>query len=222
MHGLREGDRVEVSLPRNHFALVPSAGRTLLFAGGIGITPILAMAEQLARAGTDFELHYCTRSRERTAFLDRISNSRFASRVHFHFSDGPAGSRFDPALAIGRPDAGTHLYVCGPAGYMDKIIGTAAQLGWQDTNVHREYFSGSAEGPASGTIHVRAHGGTVPAFTVDLPAQTPLLLVSPTPGATIGARDLKVSWTSDPNADFAIVVVDGVDKEVRCSVPTDG
>ena len=83
-----------------------------------------------------------------------------------------------------------------------------------------EYFSGSAEGPASGTIHVRAHGGTVPAFTVDLPAQTPLLLVSPTPGATIGARDLKVSWTSDPNADFAIVVVDGVDKEVRCSVPT--
>ena len=157
MHGLREGDRVEVSLPRNHFALVPSAGRTLLFAGGIGITPILAMAEQLARAGTDFELHYCTRSRERTAFLDRISNSRFASRVHFHFSDGPAGSRFDPSLAIGRPDAGTHLYVCGPAGYMDKIIGTAAQLGWQDTNVHREYFSGSA-----------AHAETDTAFELKL------------------------------------------------------
>jgi vanillate O-demethylase ferredoxin subunit len=144
MHALRPGASIEVSAPKNHFALEEGAARSLLFAGGIGITPLLAMAEQLAAEGADFELHYCTRSRERAAFLERIAGSRFADRVRFYFSDGPAGQQFDALAALGQPSPGTHLYVCGPTGYMDAVIATAAGLGWRDANVHREYFSGTA------------------------------------------------------------------------------
>jgi vanillate O-demethylase ferredoxin subunit len=157
MHALQAGATLEVSQPKNHFPLAQPAGRSLLFAGGIGITPILAMAEQLAASGADFELHYCTRSRERTAFMQRIAESRFAGRTRLHFSDGPDAEPFDPAAALGRPEPGTHLYVCGPSGYMDAVIGAATRLGWAQENIHREYFSGAL-----------AHGDTDTAFDLKL------------------------------------------------------
>ena len=62
MHTLRDGDRLRIGLPRNHFPLDPGASRSVLLAGGIGITPMLAMAEHLAARGSDFVLHYCARS----------------------------------------------------------------------------------------------------------------------------------------------------------------
>jgi vanillate O-demethylase ferredoxin subunit len=89
------GDELQISLPKNHFPLAPDAKRHVLLAGGIGITPILCMAERLALVGGDFELHYCVRSRERTAFLERIANSSFGPRVQFHFDDGPREQRLD-------------------------------------------------------------------------------------------------------------------------------
>src|SRR3546814_12841931 len=67
-----------ISPPRNHFPLV-DARRTLLFAGGIGVTPLLCMAQRLAKAGADFQLHYCVRTPERTAFRDEIASSGFRS-----------------------------------------------------------------------------------------------------------------------------------------------
>src|SRR5690606_12814496 len=66
---VQAGDLLRISLPRNRFPLVP-AGRSLLFAGGIGITPLLCMARSLSAAGADFELHYSCRARDRAAFLD--------------------------------------------------------------------------------------------------------------------------------------------------------
>ncbi|MGZ5200175.1 MAG: PepSY domain-containing protein [Telluria sp.] len=193
MHALREGARVEVSAPKNHFPLAQGANRSLLFAGGIGITPILAMAEQLASTGADFELYYCTRSKERTAFLERIASSRFASRVHFHFSEGPAAQQFDPVAAIGRPAPGAHLYVCGPNGYMDAVIKTAAGLGWQDANVHREYFSGTA-----------AHADTDTAFDLKL------------------ARSGKVVHVAKGQTALEALAACGVDVQVSCGEGTCG
>src|SRR3546814_11061599 len=97
-----QGDLVEISPPRNHLPLV-DARRTLLFAGGIGVTPLLCMAQRLAKAGADFQLHYCVRTPERTAFRDEIASSDFASRVRFHYDDGPADQRLDLAsVQIGR------------------------------------------------------------------------------------------------------------------------
>src|SRR5690606_20828712 len=76
---IQVGDTLQISAPRNHFELVHEK-RTLLFAGGIGVTPILCMARRLSQIGADFDMHYCTRSRERTAFHDAITGSSFADK----------------------------------------------------------------------------------------------------------------------------------------------
>lgn len=141
MFAVVEGDDMRISEPRNHFGLDGSARRTLLFAGGIGVTPILSMAERLAAIGADFEMHYCARSRSRCAFYDHIQASSFARRVHFHFDDGSDAQKLDIDRALGQPDPGTHVYVCGPTGYIDFVLNTAAAKGYIDQHVHREYFT---------------------------------------------------------------------------------
>ncbi|WP_151448647.1 PDR/VanB family oxidoreductase [Lacisediminimonas profundi] len=142
--GIGEGDIIEVSEPRNLFPLM-SARKTLLFAGGIGVTPLLSMTEQLSKTGSDFSLHYCTRSIERTAFRDRIAASRFADQVHFHLDDGAAAQRLDLQALLGHPDADTNLYVCGPAGFIEYVTGTARTLGWPARCLHVEYFTAAPQ-----------------------------------------------------------------------------
>jgi vanillate O-demethylase ferredoxin subunit len=145
---LKAGDRLEISAPRNHFPLVPGARRTLLFAGGIGITPIICMAEQLAAAGDDFELHYCARAPERAAFRQRIAGSGYAHRVHFHYSE--AGRAIDLPAVLAAFDDQAHLYVCGPAGFMDAVLECAQAQGWRAGQLHREYFGAGAPSQAGG------------------------------------------------------------------------
>jgi vanillate O-demethylase ferredoxin subunit len=142
---VQEGDTIEISEPRNHFQLAHGTRRSLLLAGGIGITPILCMAERLANSGADFEMHYCTRSPQRTAFLQRIRQSSFGPRVHFHFGNGPAEQRLDLDTVLQRPIAGTHLYVCGPSGFMDSVLKAARRKGWPEQQLHREFFSSSVQ-----------------------------------------------------------------------------
>jgi vanillate O-demethylase ferredoxin subunit len=146
---LNEGDTLTISAPKNHFALAHVARRHLLLAGGIGITPILCMAERLAVMGADFELHYCTRSKERTAFAQRIAASSFAQRVAHHFDDGPASQKLDIAALLATPQPGTHLYVCGPKGFMDAVLFTARGAGWPELQLHFEFFSAAPTASAS-------------------------------------------------------------------------
>jgi vanillate O-demethylase ferredoxin subunit len=141
---IREGDVISISEPKNHFPLVP-AKRTLLFAGGIGVTPILCMAERLAHTGADFEMHYCTRSLERTAFHGRIMASSFAGRVHFHFDAGPEEQKLVLPSLIAVPDPDTHIYVCGPGGFIEHVVNTAKGLGWSAAQIHLEYFAAKAQ-----------------------------------------------------------------------------
>lgn len=139
---LRIGDVLEISAPRNHFPLAHAGERSLLLAGGIGVTPILCMAERLSAVGVDFEMHYCTRNRDRTAFTSYIANSGFASRVHFHFDDGADLQRLDiPALLNTRGCCDTHIYVCGPKGFMDMVLAEARRQGWPEARLHYEFFS---------------------------------------------------------------------------------
>src|SRR3546814_14261933 len=100
---VQQGDTLTISQPRNLFALARDARRSIVFAGGIGVTPILAMAERLAQLDAPFELHYCGRSRSRTAFLDRISSSHFSKQAHFHFVDGPEEQRIDVKASLASP-----------------------------------------------------------------------------------------------------------------------
>jgi vanillate monooxygenase ferredoxin subunit len=142
---IREGQRIRIGAPRNRFTLVP-AQRSLLIAGGIGITPLLCMAEQLSREGAAFEMHYCTRSPERTAFAGRIAASAFADHVTVHHDDGPAEQRLDLQLALPLPHDETHLYVCGPRGFIDWVCRTASEAGWAPAQIHFEHFAGQEPG----------------------------------------------------------------------------
>ena len=137
---VQEGDVMTLSVPRNHFALAHEARRHLLLAGGIGVTPILCMAERLAHTGADFEMHYATRSPQRTAFRQRIAASCFAAQVHLHHDDGDAAQKLDLQTLLARPEPATHLYVCGPRGFMDAVLGTARTAGWPEAQIHYEFF----------------------------------------------------------------------------------
>jgi vanillate O-demethylase ferredoxin subunit len=138
---VNEGDTLQISAPKNHFPLAHEAQKSLLVAGGIGVTPILCMAERLTIAGADFEMHYCTRSRDRTAFHGRIQQSSFAPKVQFHFDDGVAQQKLDISTLLHSRLPGTHLYVCGPKGFMDAVLDTARVKGWPDDHLHYEFFS---------------------------------------------------------------------------------
>lgn len=162
---LAEGSAIRISEPRNHFALVP-AGKSILFAGGIGVTPILCMAERLAASGACFEMHYCARSRERTAFVDRLSVSSFSDRVHLHFDDEEAEQRLNTKAVLASPSEDTHLYVCGPKGFMDHVMGTAREAMWPESHIHFEYFAGQVQA-LSGTeggfqIRIASSGRVIP------------------------------------------------------------
>jgi vanillate O-demethylase ferredoxin subunit len=151
MHdGVREGDTLTISEPRNHFALAHEARKSLLLAGGIGVTPIVCMAERLAVMGADFEMHYVSRSRERMAFVDRIQGSTFAGKVKLHFDDGAAEQKLDLPSVLAKPEADTHLYVCGPKGFMDAVLSTARAQGWDESQLHWEFFAGVDATPRSG------------------------------------------------------------------------
>lgn len=158
-----EGDVIEISAPRNLFAIEPSK-RSLLFAGGIGITPIIAMADQLEREGRDFALHYSTRTAARAAFRDRIAGSSYAARAFHHFDDRPE-TRLDVAALLATPDERANLYVCGPDGFMNHVLGTARALGWPEARLHSERFSAavtqSAE-DAAFELEIEGSGQIVP------------------------------------------------------------
>jgi len=141
MHdNVAEGDLLRISAPKNHFPLAQGATHSVLLAGGIGVTPILCMAEGLAAAGAAFNMHYCVRSPERAAFRKRIACSSFASQVAFHFDDGTAAQKLQLVNVLSAPQAGVHLYVCGPKGFMDAVLGTARGAGWPEDQLHCEFF----------------------------------------------------------------------------------
>ncbi|MCX8502137.1 MAG: PDR/VanB family oxidoreductase [Alphaproteobacteria bacterium] len=155
---LQPGTELKISAPRNNFPLAESARHSMLLAGGIGVTPMLAMAQRLKSLGKPFELHYCIRSRARAAFLLLIEASGLKEFVHFHYDDGYAQNRFDAQASL-KPAADTHLYVCGPGGFMDYILGAARANGWSESLLHVEYFGAKptpANAAPTGSFRVRA------------------------------------------------------------------
>jgi vanillate O-demethylase ferredoxin subunit len=146
MHELRKGDSVRISKPRNRFRVSPDARRHVLVAGGIGITPLLAMSYELDAAGAPYEMHYCARTRADAAFADELDGD---PRIVFHFDDGPEDQRFTVATDVGRPESDTAVYVCGPAGFMDFVITSAANAGWESSSIHLERFTPSEAAAAS-------------------------------------------------------------------------
>ena len=141
----REGRQVFVSRPVNHFPLREDASLSLLMAGGIGVTPLIAMAHRLHRIGSPFELHYSVASRRSAGFLQELADAPWQTQVHLHIKD--EGRHADLSALIPPYQSGMQLYTCGAARYMDAVFDTALQKGWPEEALHREYFS-VPEGPA--------------------------------------------------------------------------
>lgn len=137
MHALKVNDRLRISAPRNRFPL-DTVRRHALFAGGIGITPVLAMLRQLEREGGDYALHYCARSRARAAFMSELEDN---PRVTLHFDDEEPDQILDVGRDLGDPRPDTAVYVCGPGGFMDHVLGKAEALGWPPRALHKERFA---------------------------------------------------------------------------------
>jgi ferredoxin-NADP reductase len=140
MHrAFREGRQVFVSRPLNHFPLHEQAGFSLLFAGGIGVTPLISMAHRLHALGKPFTLHYSAASRGSAGFVAEMQSAPWADRVMWHFKD--EGARADLQALTPDRRAGWQLYTCGGPRYMDAVFAAAAARGWPEDALHREYFS---------------------------------------------------------------------------------
>jgi ferredoxin-NADP reductase len=132
------GDRLTVTQPINLFPFDHRGRKHLLFAGGIGITPFIAMMAQMAQEGRNFELHYAVRTRSHGAYWQELAERYGASRVKIYCD---AEKLFIPVEDIlSRQPLGTHMYVCGPAGMIDAVLGKGKALGWPRQNMHFERF----------------------------------------------------------------------------------
>jgi len=168
MHGLREGDALAIEPPRNDFPLAPHAAEHVLIAGGIGLTPLLAMATELSRQGARFRLWALARTRARLPFADRLAALPPAA-VQIHVSN--EHGRLDLAQAFAGLDADGHVYVCGPRALIESVLDAARAAGLAPAHVHAERFGAGAA------------AATDRAFDVELRASRMQLRIEP--GQTI-------------------------------------
>jgi vanillate O-demethylase ferredoxin subunit len=183
-----------ISAPQSVSAASGRAG--LLLAAGIGITPLYAMALQLKAAGTPFTLHYYVRNRESAAFARELSGSVSASFIP------PARAQRWQHLPVA--ESGLHAWICGPAGFMEKVREVATAKGWDDAHLHSEAFQPA---PAAG-------GETGEIFTVKLASTGSAgrcLRIKPSPRCC-----RKMAWTVPLSCEMGICgacltpVIDGV------------
>lgn len=139
MHdNLRVRDVVSISYPRNNFGLINDAKKHVLLAGGIGVTPLKAMAHYLESTGEDYELHYCAKGEDHAAFREEFAAQVEKGKVIFHFDGGNPRDGLDIVKLLEEHVEGTHVYYCGPAGFM-AACAKAAQH-WPRDAVHFEHF----------------------------------------------------------------------------------
>lgn len=131
-------DIVAASLPRNNFPLVTEGKKYILLAGGIGVTPLKSMVHALEHLGKDYELHYCAKGPEFVAFREVFEPLVQAGRVVFHFDGANPAERLDIGTLLQTYTPGTHLYYCGPGGFMSACRNATAH--WPEGSFHYEHF----------------------------------------------------------------------------------
>ena len=149
---VREGDVLAISEPRNNFPLRRDALQTIFIAGGIGITPLLAMAQTLEHAGLGYELNYFAENREQLAFPERLALLGDRVKTHLALSPPAAQDRMRGLLSGYRPHM--QVYVCGPGPMLNAGRQIAAEQGWPENTVHFEYFKNTRVVDASTTFEV--------------------------------------------------------------------
>ena len=169
---VREGDVLAISEPRNNFPLRRDSLKTILVAGGIGITPMLAMAQALERMRLEYELHCFAQSSGHLAFgevLDGLGES-----VIRHLGLSPDETVAEIRRLVAERGPHTHLYVCGPGPMLESTRREAAGAGWPDETVHFEYFKNTTEIDDSSTFEVALARS---ALTVTVPSGATILEV---------------------------------------------
>lgn len=156
-----QGSILPVSVPRNNFELYPRASAFLFIAGGIGITPILSMMRQLRRTGSaPFNLIYCTRDAEATAF-ERTLETEFPGLITLHHDHGDIEQAYDFWPVFETPGK-THVYCCGPRGLMDAVADMSGH--WPSGTIHFESFGVDASAWAANeafSVHLQRSGNTI-------------------------------------------------------------
>ena len=137
---LNVNDTIKLSPPANLFSLQPSTGAALLLAGGIGVTPLLAMAWELHHQQKEFELHICVRETGRMPFHEEYNQWPFADRVHVYVDDQISQKKPDLTNLLDKQDNNLQIYTCGPAGFMKMVRTTATQNGIPESQIHQEHF----------------------------------------------------------------------------------
>jgi phthalate 4,5-dioxygenase reductase subunit len=163
------GAELPVAAPVNNFALTRSSAGYLFVAGGIGITPIMAMIRELLVTGGRFNLYYCTRSVAATAFRDELAVPELRGKVTIHHDGGDLTQALDLWPIVERPQ-GRHLYCCGPRGLMQAVRDMTGH--WSPSAVHFESFADAAPRPDDRPFTVRlARSGR----TIEVPAGVTIL-----------------------------------------------
>jgi phthalate 4,5-dioxygenase reductase subunit len=136
---VKTGDTLIVAAPVNDFGLPPRAQDFLFIAGGIGITPIMAMIREVRAQNKRFRLFYCTRSPEMTAFRDELSALEFKDSVTIYYDGGDLARALDLKPILAERKNREHMYCCGPRPLMEAV--RAMTDHWSSAAVHFEAFS---------------------------------------------------------------------------------
>lgn len=140
MHALQPGDAVGIGGPRNHFVLRQSRQHVTLIGGGIGATPIVAMARHLGLQGADFRVVYLTRSRADAALDGAFAALDLGGAYHLHCDD--TDGRYDLAALMRSMPVDGDLYCCGPEPMLDAVLDAGRQL--RGGTIHFERFAAAA------------------------------------------------------------------------------
>ena len=177
---VREGDVLAISEPRNNFPLRRDATRTVLIAGGIGITPLLSMARFLDKSSLPYELHYFARNADNVAFASELSVLH--GRIEQHLGLDVEAVRARISTLLGPWQFANHVYICGPGPMLELVRDTASDLGWPDEAIHFEYFQNTTEIDASSAFDVELARS---AMTLHVPAGKTILEVMREAGLTV-------------------------------------
>ncbi|MCY1424277.1 Carnitine monooxygenase reductase subunit [compost metagenome] len=150
------GSELTISTPNNMFAIDPAAGRHVLIAGGIGITPFMSQMHELRANGADYELHYAFRAPEHGAFQGELADGPHGHRVNFYIDS--LDRKLDLAALYAGLDESAHVYVCGPKPLIDAVIEGAKQAGIADERVHWEQFAATPAAGAAFTVVLSRSG----------------------------------------------------------------
>ncbi len=168
----KEGDEWFISAPDNAFALPQRGDNFIFIAGGIGITPFIAMIHALKEdPAKKFKLYYCARTPEMTAFREQLSAPEFRGKVVFHYDNGDPAKALDLWPIVEERRNREHIYCCGPRGLMEAVRDATGH--WTPTSIHFEAFSeADARRPDDTAFTVKlARSGAV----IEVPAGTTIL-----------------------------------------------